>query len=51
MKNELFDRFVRSYGKKEVETMKEAYDTLLEFNGQQRCMDFYVSKVTESLEM
>ena len=31
--------------------MKEAYDALLDFNGQQECLDFYVQKITESLEM
>jgi hypothetical protein len=31
--------------------MKEAYDVLLDFNGQQSCLDFYVEKVTETLEM
>ena len=51
MKSDFFDKFITSYARKEVKGMKDAYDTLQDFGGQQDCIDFYVGKVTESLEM
>ena len=51
VKNKYFDKFVKSFALKDVKAMKEAYDVLSDFDGQQTCLDFYVEKVTERLEM
>jgi hypothetical protein len=50
-KNEYFEAFTKNYGKKDVKGMKEAYDVLQDFDGQKNCVEFYVQRVTESLEM
>lgn len=50
-KKEYFDKFAKSFVRNDVKLMKEAYDVLVDFSGQQECIDFYVDKVTESLEM
>lgn len=51
MKSEYLDRFIKSFARKDVKSMKEAYTVLFEFSGQQACLDFYVEKVTETLQM
>ncbi|OMJ86967.1 hypothetical protein SteCoe_11440 [Stentor coeruleus] len=50
-KKEYFEKFAKSFVRKDVKSMKEAYDILVDFSGQQECIDFYVDKVTESLEI
>ncbi|CAG9333024.1 EXOC5 [Blepharisma stoltei] len=48
-KAELIEKFRIGYEKKEIDIMKDAYNLLADFNGQNECLQFYISKITETV--
>jgi len=50
-KLELLENFKKAYHKGSIEGMKETYSLLKDFEAQNECLNYYVQKTTESLEM